>query len=99
MEETQFSIVDLKLLTKFTLARVMTFNARRGGEVSKLKLNHWTGVIDGRWKRRMDLEALDDPVEKVLAERLEICSVGEERTWVKIRLSPNSFHCRDRASN
>ena len=39
----------LRKLAKFTLARVLTFNARRGGEVSKLKLRHWEGVENDRY--------------------------------------------------
>lgn len=53
----------------------MTFNARRGGEVSKLKLKHCNGVEDGRWKRRTDLDELDDPIEKKLARRMQLCYI------------------------
>ena len=65
---------NLKDLSKYLLARIMTYNARRGGEVSKLKLDHWNGVVDGRWKNRTDIDQLDD-VEKKLSERLEICYI------------------------
>ena len=43
------NIHDLRKLAKLTLARVLTFNARRCGEVSKLKLRHWEGVEDDRY--------------------------------------------------
>ena len=43
------NIHDVRKLAKLTLARVLTFNARRGGEVSKLKLRHWEGVEDDRY--------------------------------------------------
>ena len=56
-------------LQKTTLVLLITFNARRGGEQSKLKLADWEGVKDDRWKRRTDTEQLNDPVEKTLAAR------------------------------
>ena len=69
------SLQDLRDLSKLVLARIMTFNARRGGEVSKLKLKHWEGVEDGRWKRKSDVDLIDDVVERTLANRLQICYV------------------------
>ena len=87
-------VQDLKDLSKYTLARVMTFNARRGGECSKLKLECWKGVEDGRWKRRMDVDALEDILERKLAERLEICYVeGKKKAQgSKKRFSPNTVY-------
>ena len=60
---------DYRQLSKTTLVLLITFNARRGGEQSKLKLADWEGVKDDRWKRRTDIEQLNDPVEKTLAAR------------------------------
>ena len=39
---------DYRQLSKTTLVRLITFNARRGGEPSKLKLADWEGVKDDR---------------------------------------------------
>ena len=92
IKENRFDVSDLRTLSKVTLARVMTFNARRGGEVSKLKLIHWAGVEDGRWKRRTDLNALDDPVEKILAERLQLCYLeGKKKKGAANALVPVLF--------
>ena len=66
---------DYRQLSKTTLVRLITFNARRGGELSKLKLADWEGVKDDRWKLRTDIEQLNDPVEKTLADRLKLCYV------------------------
>ena len=66
---------DYRQLSKTTLVRLITFNARRGGEPSKLKLADWEGVKDDRWKRRTDIEQLNDPAEKNLAARLKLCYV------------------------
>ena len=90
--ENEVSVNDLKSLSKYTLARVMTFNARRGGEVSKLQLTHWEGVEDGRWKRRTDVDALEDPVERMLAERLQLCYIeGKKKRGSKSALVPVLF--------
>ena len=66
---------DYRQLSKTTLVRLITFNARRGREPSKLKLTDWEGVRDDRWKRRTDIEQLNDPAEKNLAARLKLCYV------------------------
>ena len=66
---------DYRQLSKTTLVRLITFNARRGREPSKLKLADWEGVRDDRWKRRTDIEQLNDPAEKNLAARLKLCYV------------------------
>lgn len=50
----------------------MTFNARRGGKPSKLTLENWEAVEDRRWKRRSNIETLDEPVERKLASRLKV---------------------------
>ena len=54
---------DYRYLQKLVLARVMSFNARRGGEVSKLTWVIREGVEDDRWKRRSHLDAFDDVVD------------------------------------
>ena len=56
----------------------MSFNARGGCEVSKLKLCHWEGVKDGRWKRQKDFENFDE-VEKKMAERVFLFAILKER--------------------
>ena len=79
---------DVKDLAKFTLARIMTLNARRGGECSKLKLHHWETVEDWRWKRRTDVKNLKDPVEINLAETIELCYIEGKK---KKKGSKNAF--------
>ena len=68
------------------MARVLTFNARRGSEVSKLTLSHWVGVTDGRWKRASAIAKLEHPVEKKLAERLIL--KGKRSVMGRMPLSP-----------
>ena len=87
-----FEVSDYKALMKLTLARVMSFNARRGGETSKLKLKHWEGVEDDRWKRRFDIENIEDTAEKKLAERMKLCYVeGKKRVHKGHNLVPILF--------
>ena len=58
----------------------MTFNARRGGECSKLKLHHWEAVEDCCWKQRTDVQNLEDPLEIKLAKRMELKLLTPTRT-------------------
>ena len=48
IRSSKHNIHDAKKLAKATLTRVLTFNARRGGEVSKRNLRHWEVVKDDR---------------------------------------------------
>ena len=66
---------DYVYLSKLIYTRLLTFNARRGGEPGKLTLTDWTMVENDRWKRKEDLERLVDPVERTLAERLKLCYI------------------------
>ena len=60
-------------LNRVCFCRVITFNARRGGEPSKLTLDHWEKTMKDTWKRKSDIEKLTDPVEIKLASRLKLC--------------------------
>ena len=59
-----FTASDYRQLARLCLARGLTFNARRGGEISKLTLQQWVGVEDGCWKKSSGIENLTDSVEK-----------------------------------
>ena len=63
-----FTAANYRQLARLCLARGLTFDARRGGEISKSTLQHWAGVEDGQWKKSSEIENLTDPVEQVLAE-------------------------------
>ena len=83
---------DYRQLLKITLSRVMSFNARRGSEVSRLTLAQWEGVEDDRWKRRFDIDQLDNVVEKKLAERMRLCYVeGKKKKGKRSALVPILF--------
>ena len=69
------SLGQLTDLTKLVYARLLIFNARRGGEPAKLTIDHWEKVLTDTWKRESDLHNLTDPIEKLLAERLKLCYI------------------------
>lgn len=71
----QLSQVDYTYLSKLVYVRLMTFNARRGGEPGKITLNDWKMAEADRWKRESDLERLTDPVEKMLAKKYKLCYI------------------------
>ncbi|XP_066927736.1 uncharacterized protein [Clytia hemisphaerica] len=74
-------------LQRATVARLITFNARRGSEPAKLKLIQYENADD--WKRPEDLKKLKDPVEKMLAKRLKVIYVkGKKKRKVPILITP-----------
>ena len=76
---------DYRTLNKLCLARALTYNARRGGEVSKLSLRDWDAITKSRWKKPEDIKQLTDPVERKLAERLQVVYVeGKKRVVVRV---------------
>ena len=92
LENNNINAKNVKDLSKVTMARGLTFNARRGAEVSKLTWEHWKGVEKDLWKRRKDIEDLDDPIEKKLAERLKLCYLqGKQKRNGKNVLVPILF--------
>ena len=62
---------------KLLLVRIITFNARRGGEVCKVTVSDWDR--SDQWKRKEDIERIKDPVEKLLAKRLKMVYVKGKR--------------------
>ena len=72
---------EFSYLQKLCLVRLITFNARRGGEASKIKLEQW--INSDKWKRKEDIENIEDPMERLLAERLKIIySKGKKKKRV-----------------
>ena len=74
-------------LNQVTLARIITFNARRGSEPSKLHITHWENA--DIWKRQEDIDNLTDPIEKILAKKMKVIYVaGKKKRRVPILLTP-----------
>ena len=62
-------------MSKLVYVRLLTFNARRGGEPGKLLLEDWKMIESDRWKRESDIDRITDPVEKQLMQRLKLCYI------------------------
>ena len=72
---------EFSYLQKLCLVRLITSNARRGGEASKIKLEQC--INSDKWKRKEDIENIEDPMERLLAERLKIIySKGKKKKRV-----------------
>ena len=61
---------EFSYLQKLCLVKIITFNAERGGEASKIKLEQW--MNSEKWKRHEDINSIEDPVESLLAQRLKL---------------------------
>ena len=61
---------EFSYLQKLCLVRLITFNAERAGEASKIKLEQW--MNSEKWKRHEDINSIEDPVESLLAQRLKL---------------------------
>ena len=70
-----------------TVTRLITFNARRGSEPSKLTIEQWEKADS--WKRKEDINNLTDPVEIALAKKLKVIYVsGKRKRRVPIIITP-----------
>ena len=78
-EEQNISQVTWRLLERYLLARVISFNAKRGSEPSRITLSIWQGVMDDKWKRDEDIENIQDAMERKLAESLKLCYLHGKR--------------------
>ena len=70
VEHNLISKIAFSYLQKLCLVRLITFNTRRGGEASKIKLEQWLNC--NKWKREKDIQNLEDPMRKLLAQRLNL---------------------------
>ena len=55
---------------KANFVRLITFHTRRGGEAWKIKIKLW--INSNKWKRKEDIENIEDPMERLLEERMTI---------------------------
>ena len=60
---------DWRWLAELTLCRIITFNARRGGEPPALTIEEWKDAESDKWKRSHALSLLKES-ERRLADRL-----------------------------
>ncbi|XP_071500912.1 uncharacterized protein [Diadema antillarum] len=74
-----------------TVARLTLFNARRGGEPSRLFIKCWEDAKSGVWLDKQQLENLD-PIDKILAKDIRVgYQTGKGRHLVPV-LFPKDTH-------
>lgn len=59
-------------LRDLVVCRLTLFNARRGGEPSRLLSREWEDAEKGVWLNTKQVDALDDPIDKALTETIKI---------------------------
>ena len=81
----EMTLQEWSTLQKLTITRIITFNARRGSEPLKILVTDWERCLNDEWKRTEDIAAIDDPLEKLLADRLKVLYVkGKKRKRVPV---------------
>ena len=85
---TQFDIWDKHnfiSMRNVILARITMFNARRGGEPSRLTLSEWKDACKGAWIDPTLIQKVDDPMEKYLIDNLKLAyQSGKGRKLVPV---------------
>ena len=66
------SQTDFILLRDLLVCRLTLFNARRGGEPSRLTIEEWSDAEKNVWHHRINSEEIKDPLDKTLLERYKL---------------------------
>ena len=61
---------EFSYLQKLCLVTFIIFHKRCGEEALKIKIVLW--INSNKWKRKKDIENIEDPMERLLEERLKI---------------------------
>ncbi|XP_033114799.1 uncharacterized protein LOC117115204 isoform X2 [Anneissia japonica] len=86
-----FDIHKFVELRDCVVARLTLFNARRGGEPSRLLISHWTDAERGVWLDQQQVDRLD-PLDKALAKELKVgYQTGKGKHLVPV-LFPKDAH-------
>jgi len=75
MVEKEFEFwtsLEFSPLRHWVVSRLTLFNARRGGEPSRLLLKGWEAADKDVWLPQQTIEQIDDPAERLLAGSLKI---------------------------
>ena len=68
---------EYSLLRDLVVSRLTLFNARRGGEPSRLLLEEWNDALNDVWYN--NTETVDDPLEKFLLGRYKLAYQSGKR--------------------
>ncbi|XP_069105781.1 uncharacterized protein [Argopecten irradians] len=81
---------DFKTLRDLLVCRLTLFNARRGGEPSRLLLKEWEDAEKEEWIPRTAVESIADPLEKQLVGKFKIAyQCGKNISQMVPLLIPN----------
>lgn len=69
--------IEYSLLRDLVVSRLTLFNARRGGEPSRLLLEEWNDALNDVWYN--NTETVDDPLEKILFGRYKLAYQSGKR--------------------
>ncbi|XP_069108879.1 uncharacterized protein [Argopecten irradians] len=67
-----FTQTEYKCLRDIMVCRLTLFNARRGGEPSRLLLREWKDAEKGEWISESAVQSINDPLEKQLIGKFKI---------------------------
>ena len=70
----EFTWVDVHNYTELrdlVICRLTLFNARRGGEPSRLKIEDWIDADEGAWLDKLQMKNLD-PIDQALSSKLKV---------------------------
>ena len=68
--------IEYSLLRDLVVSRLALFNARHGGEPSRLSLQEWSDALNDVWY--INTETVDDPLEKILVGKVQIGLSGRQ---------------------
>ena len=81
------------------VSRLTLFNARRGGEPSRLFIKCWEDAKEGAWLDKQQLTTLD-PIDKALAEDLKVgYQLGKGKHLVPVLFPTDTHEALDRLTD
>jgi len=81
---------EFSVLRNLVVARLTLFNARRGGEPSRLLLREWQDAENDVWLPNSAIDAIQDPAEQVLVGKFKIAyQAGKGKQHLVSLLIPN----------
>lgn len=75
MINDEFTFTDahnFRKLRDLTVTRLTLFNARRGGEPCRLKINEWQEAKEGVWIDKQKADAVDDPLHREMLDSYKV---------------------------
>ena len=84
---------EFKELRDAVVCRLTLFNARRGGEPSRMQLKEWEDAVSNAWVDQRQLDNIEDPIEKAVAESTKVTyQTGKGNNHLVPVLIPNDIY-------